>query len=39
MTKAKISIADDPELRAELDHEYELASQVQLCTYALHSLL
>ena len=35
MTKAKISIADDPELKEEPDQEYELASQVQLCKYAL----
>ena len=35
MTKAKMSIADDPELKEEPDQEYELASQVQLCKYAL----
>lgn len=35
MTRAKIKIEDCPELRADLDTEYEGASQVQLCRYAL----
>ena len=35
MTKTKINIVDDTELRIELDREYEAASQVQLCRYAL----
>ncbi len=35
MTKPKIKIMDDPKLRKELDYEYELSSQVQLCKYAL----
>ena len=35
MTKAKIRIPDDTELRSILNQEYEDASQVQLCKYAL----
>lgn len=35
MTKVKIKIADDTELRKELDSEYEISSQVKLCKYAL----
>ena len=35
MTKTKIRIPDDQELRTRLDQEYEDASQVQLCRYAL----
>ena len=35
MTKAKIRIPDDTELRSRLDQEYEDASQVQLCKYSL----
>ena len=35
MTKLKIRISDDTELRARLVQEYEDASQVQLCRYAL----
>ncbi len=35
MTKAKINIEDDPALRDKLSQEYELASQKQLCRYAL----
>ncbi len=35
MTRAKIKIEDCPELREDLDAEYEGASQVQLCRYAL----
>ncbi len=35
MTKLKIRIPDDTELRARLVQEYEDASQVQLCRYAL----
>ena len=35
MTRAKINIADDPELREKLDREYELASNIQVCKYAL----
>ena len=35
MTKTKIRIPDDTELRSRLDQEYEDASQVQLCKYSL----
>ena len=35
MTRAKISIADDPALREKLDQEYEPASKKQLFKYAL----
>lgn len=35
MTKAKIRIPDDTELRSRLDQEYEDSSQVQLCKYSL----
>ena len=35
MTKTRISIPDDTELRFRLDQEYEDASQVQMCRYAL----
>ena len=35
MTKAKIRIPDDTKLRCRLDQEYEDASQIQLCKYAL----
>ncbi len=35
MTKSRINIVDDAELRDELDQEYDSASQVQLCRYAL----
>lgn len=35
MTKPKIKINDDPKLREVLDQEYETASQIQLCEYAL----
>jgi hypothetical protein len=35
VTKAKIRIPDDTELRSRLDQEYEDASQAQLCRYAL----
>ena len=35
MTKTRIRIPDNTELRARLDQEYEDASQVQLCRYAL----
>lgn len=34
-TRTKIKISDDIELRKLLDTEYERASQVQLCKYAL----
>ena len=34
-TKAKIKIEDDSELRTQLDVEYEYASQVELCRFAL----
>ena len=34
-TKAKIKIEDDSELRTQLDAEYEHASQVELCRFAL----
>ena len=35
MTKIKIKIVDDTELRKELDMEYDFSSQEQLCKYAL----
>ncbi len=35
VTTSKIKIPDVPGLRDELDREYETASQVQLCKYAL----
>ena len=35
MTKIKIKIFDDTELRKEIDMEYDLSSQEQLCKYAL----
>ena len=35
MTKTRIRIPDNTELRTRLDQEYEDASQVQLCRYAL----
>ena len=35
MTKTRIRIPDNTELRARLDQEYEDTSQVQLCRYAL----
>lgn len=35
MTKVKIKIVDDTELRKELDMEYDFSSQEQLCKYAL----
>ena len=35
MTKPKIKINDDSKLREVLDQEYETASQIQLCKYAL----
>ena len=35
VTKTRIRIPDNTELRARLDQEYEDASQVQLCRYAL----
>jgi len=35
VTKTKISITDDIELRNELDQIYEVASQVLLCKFAL----
>ena len=35
MTRAKINIADAPELREKLDREYELASKIQVCKFAL----
>ena len=35
MTKVKIKIVDDTELRKELDMEYDCSSQKQLCKYAL----
>ncbi len=35
MIKAKIRIPDDIDLRAKLVQEYEKASQVQMCRYAL----
>ena len=35
MTKTRIKIPDDPELRTRLYQEYEDASQVQICRYAL----
>lgn len=34
-TKTKIKITDNPELRNVLDTQYEAASQVKLCQYAL----
>lgn len=34
-TKAKIKILDDAELRTMLDSEYEIASQIKMCKYAL----
>lgn len=34
-TRTKIKIYDDVQLRKELDDEYENASQVELCQYAL----
>ncbi len=35
MTKPKIKINDDSKLREVLNQEYETASQIQLCEYAL----
>ena len=35
VTKTRIRIPDNTELRTRLDQEYEDASQVQLCRYAL----
>lgn len=35
MTKVKIKMVDDSQLRKELDLEYDLSSQVKLCKYAL----
>jgi len=34
-TKVKIKILDDVELRTVLDGEYEIASQIKMCKYAL----
>lgn len=34
-TRTKIKIKDDIELRASLDAQYEISSQVKLCKYAL----
>jgi hypothetical protein len=34
-TRVKIKIFDDVELRTALDREYEIASQIKMCKYAL----
>lgn len=34
-TRVKIKIFDDVELRTTLDREYEIASQIKMCKYAL----